>query len=163
MAIEATYNNRVCKLQHIQHRDKSESLICKTILDDERKATFTVKMTLLPKPDCNGHEWLIKGECCETHDYADNRVGTAVQFIRWAIDLCNSAIEANKYVETTVRVPKGTYCNSPLECPLFDSGGGFEYQCACRYLSVDLEYARDERIVKHKDCPARQRDLGKNG
>lgn len=143
-------------IKFVQHRNKSESIFCWAILDNGKVFKMKAELTLLPKPDYNGHEWHINCHGMTTHTHAKERLADVLDMFIFHIGVANSIIEADRYVEVKVRIPKGKYCNSPLSCPLFNDGAGFEYQLLCQYLNEELEITKDEIIVKHKDCPAGQ-------
>lgn len=142
------------ELKGVEHRDGTESLFCWTKLSNGKTLKMEAKLEPLEKVSENGHEWQVSCHGWSTNSYAINRWRDASEMFVSHIDLMNSMIEANKYVKVTVMIPKGKYCNSPLSCPLFNDGSGFEYTPRCNYSDVDLKITRDERTPKHEKCPA---------
>lgn len=142
------------EIKVVQHKDKNETIFCWAILTNNKSLKMKAELTLLPKPDCNSHEWHLNCHGMSTHTHTKERLADALNMFIFHIRVANSTIEEDKYIEVEVRIPKGKYCNSPLSCPLFNDGAGFKF--SCQYLNVNLETTRDKRILKHDKCPAGQ-------
>lgn len=153
------------EIKIVQHKDGTESVFCWATLDNGKKFKMEAELTPLNPPDENGHKWHIRCNACSTHAHDSKRLADAFNMFMWDIEVFNSVIEADKYVEVEVKIPKGEYCNPPQplqQCPLLDDGCGGEYDCQCHYLkNTGLYIGLDDSngmVKKDKCCPARQKN-----
>ena len=135
----------------VTHRGGSETFHCWVKFSNGKRDKLSVSLIPLNPPDSNGNEWRIDGCAMHTHAKSTERLSTAAYFVRSTIEFFETLIEADKYVEVKVRIPKGEYCE---ECPLFDNGAGYEYNLHCKYLDVALLFGGEYTTKKHEDCPA---------
>ena len=103
-------------IQIIKHRDKTISAIMRTVIDDGKPIKLEAKA--VPQK-------------------------TIAYLFRSNIEVLNSWIEANKYVEVRVGIPKEG-CD---KCPLLHLR--WEQGLFCGYLNTKIE-----NNEKNKDCPA---------
>ena len=135
-----------CVFQIIHHRDRTETMTCKTTLDNGNEVKL--KATIEPYPNTKTKEdfWHSKCEVLQTgSDGGNEKYVTAARLFGDNINIMNSFIERNKYVEVRVLVPKEGGCS---ECPLHISEV-CGYMGRCRYLDKEIKNAE-----KDKDCPA---------
>lgn len=136
-------------IQLINHRDKSKSIILNTVIDDGKPLKLEAKCVPQKKKDF----WHIKCGVWETGSTTEDLHETVAYLFRSNIEVFNSFIEANKYVEVSVRIPKGNYCDG---CPMFHID---ESAVCCQYLpnKPDIFFNFEDgknKPTKHKDCPA---------
>jgi hypothetical protein len=110
--------------QLIRHKNNSETLICIVTLDDGQP--FTMEAKLSP-PNKSRKYWLAKCGGWETganengtSEVQRSRYSAAMDLFRTNIEFANSIIEADKYVEVTIRIPKEDGC---VKCPMLNDSG----------------------------------------
>lgn len=81
-----------CAIRFISHRNKSETVTCKTTLENGKEITLTARLTPLPKPDENGHEWFLRCEGSTTHVHDKDRWTDALLEFQWYLEFLSSVI-----------------------------------------------------------------------
>ena len=85
-----------CEIQLISHRDKNESLVCWTVLENGRKLKLIAKLCRLVKKDCNGHEWHVSCLSASTHAFDNERWFDASNLFRLWLSVFTGVIREEK-------------------------------------------------------------------
>ena len=122
------------ELRLIKNKDKSETLICETSVNN-KPLTLEVKIKK-EKPDL----WGLSCGGWQMSSTYEERFDNVAYLIRTNIEVIESFIEADKYKQVRISIPKGEDCDG---CPMFN-----DYEDRCQYLDVKTQGKKDV------DCPA---------